>query len=166
MACGFFQLKRNIHSTTVFPWNWTFTSIFFHRNLQHLVPNKPSFNFYILSWSSWHLQAGNVELQTFKLNEVGSKQKMCIPLPTSGGLHWWWRQNCSDEALKMINPVSLTEIRIYTQTTIFFMCSHLEIPRGFLLKVENTSLNIKELKHFTLTTTFNQNHLNQKSFIL
>jgi hypothetical protein len=34
------------------------------------------------------------------------------------------------------------------------MCSHLKIPKGFLLKANNTSLKIKELKHFILASKF------------
>jgi hypothetical protein len=42
------------------------------------------------------------------------------------------------------------------------MCSHLKIPKEFLSKASYTSLKMKGLKHFTLASKFDQNHLNPK----
>jgi hypothetical protein len=90
----FCKWKKNIPSTTSFPWNWTFTSQFFH---------------YIFMF--WANQSGtfkrmNVELQTSKWNKDRSKLNVCISSTKVNGLRWCFHQSFSNKASKMANSVN------------------------------------------------------------
>jgi len=94
----------------------------------------------------------NAELQTFKLNKVGSKWKVCPLIPISGGLRQWWCHNCSDKALKVNNLVSLDSATIM-QKTIWFLCVHIQrLLNGFLSRIHNTPLKIKRSKNIWKTS--------------
>ena len=68
------QLENTLF-TNPCPWNWMFIPEFFHRNLQHLVPNQLFLHFQIMGWSSWHLWTNEYEAIDLQIEQGWIQKK-------------------------------------------------------------------------------------------
>jgi hypothetical protein len=61
-------------------------------------------------------------------------ERCALPLLTSGGLQWRWRQSCFNEALKLCNLVIGDYNTDFVKPLIFFKCLHFKVAQRVLIK--------------------------------
>ena len=104
-----------------------------------------------LFWQFWliELLTSNEWMWSYKpwnCIRLDSNERCESPLPTSNGLRWWWRQNCSKESSKVGNLVS-HDWNIIVQKLILFWCVHTQrYLYEFLSRVDKIYLKIKRLE--------------------
>jgi len=127
-GCNYMKLRVWETITRAIKSNWknrmistTFPSHFLQWSQQHLIPNSLAalsdsglIELAILSEWMWRYMPPNQA-------RLDPNKKCAPPLPTSGGLQWWWHQSYSDEASKVGNSAIKSYDTHFAKPPIFFM---------------------------------------------
>jgi len=100
---------------------------------QTSCPRSTSLYFEILGWSSWYLWMNEFEATDLQIEQGWIQMKgMHLLYQLQGGSQLHLHQSCSDETLKVVNPINLDCDTYFKKPPIFFVCSHLKLLKGFL----------------------------------